>query len=116
MEHGSGQETSSAERWRDGSKAGRTSAVATEVPAAVRALSCFAGEGEGIAGIEKLAGGLQNTNFKVTREDGAAVVVRVPSDDASQQPPLYACVQLLAFHKTLCDELRPECRLFRKNA
>jgi len=55
-----------------------------EVPEAVRSLPCFAGEGAGIVGAEKLSGGLQNLNFKVRRADGVVLVVRVPSDDAAE--------------------------------
>ena len=56
--------------------------MARVVPEVVSRLECF--EGAPIVEAVRLSGGLQNTNFRVRRSDGAEVVVRVPSPDASE--------------------------------
>lgn len=50
---------------------------------AIRSLPFFAQPGNAVVQIERLSGGLQNTNLKVTAADGRCYVVRVPATDAA---------------------------------
>ena len=50
---------------------------------AVRALTIWAESG-GLATVERLSGGQQNTNYKVVTTSGAAFVCRVPGVDAGE--------------------------------
>lgn len=52
--------------------------------AAANALAFFQREGQRAVRAEPLAGGLQNTNYKVTTASGDAFVVRIPATDAAQ--------------------------------
>lgn len=52
--------------------------------AAANGLAFFQREGQRAVKSEALAGGLQNTNFKVTTAAGLSFVVRIPATDAAQ--------------------------------
>ena len=58
----------------------------------IKSLSCFTRSDDKVIALEKLSGGQQNTNYKVTTNNGKMFVCRIPGIDANEHGQIHQTV------------------------